>query len=217
MLVLVYSFRGRTANRTYLRTGFRIRPVTGPSMNAHDIWNLPNELASRSSIITIGLCRTVRERICGTAPSMYASTIRPNYEARLCLLHKHAGVSPPTPPQPAASTSTAPGSIATTSATPLPVFQTRTIKLFCWVLIISKNPFSFPIVEDSTTVDDLKQQIVKEKPNKFVDIDADDLTLWRVSGCSPLSIIICPQLSCKGILPNHRGPKEHSQQSSVSR
>ena len=83
----------------------------------------------------------------------------------------------------------------------LPVFQTRTIKLFCWVLNISKNPFSFPIdVEDNTTVDDLKQRIVKEKPNKFVDVDADDLTRWKVSGYSPLSIT-CPQLSCKVSFP----------------
>jgi hypothetical protein len=55
------------------------------------------------------------------------------------------------------------------------------ITLFCWVIDSSSTvPFSVDI-SASKTVDGLKNAIKKKKSNKFGDIDADALTLWKVS------------------------------------
>jgi hypothetical protein len=55
-----------------------------------------------------------------------------------------------------------------------------TITLFCWILSVSDRPFSVSI-EEAQTADDLKEAIVK-KPSMLVNIEADQLTLWKVSG-----------------------------------
>jgi hypothetical protein len=57
----------------------------------------------------------------------------------------------------------------------------HTITLFCWILDVSDRPFPVDI-DDSTTVAHLKKAIVKEKSLTFVNIKADQLTLWKVSG-----------------------------------
>jgi hypothetical protein len=59
----------------------------------------------------------------------------------------------------------------------------RTIKLFCWILDVSNHPFPVDI-DDSITVADLKKAIVKEKSSTFANIEADQLTLWKVSSSS---------------------------------
>ena len=86
---------------------------------------------------------------------------------------------------PGASTSTATGPIASTSVAPDPVLE---VKIFCWVLDLSKSAFSVTI-EDNLTVDDLKTAI-RNKKQALAEVDADDLTLWKVI-CSPFSLI-CP-------------------------
>jgi hypothetical protein len=57
----------------------------------------------------------------------------------------------------------------------------RTITLFCWILDVSDRPFSVSI-EEARTVDDLKEAIVQKKSATFANIEADQLTLWKVSG-----------------------------------
>jgi hypothetical protein len=105
-------------------------------------------------------------------------------------------VSTLTAPEHIASTSTALEQVACTSAAPMPIPQAvapipqpRTISIFCWILSESTSPFSVKIADHASTVDDLKDEIVKKKPNAFANIDADVLTLWKVSGCSSLSLI----------------------------
>jgi hypothetical protein len=56
----------------------------------------------------------------------------------------------------------------------------RTIPLFCWILDVSDRSFSVSI-EEARTVDNLKKAIVKEKSATFANIEADQLTLWKVS------------------------------------
>jgi hypothetical protein len=71
---------------------------------------------------------------------------------------------------------------------PMPMIAdspTRTITLFCWILDESDSPFSIDI-EDSKTVDHLKDAIVKKKPVTFANVEADQLKLWKVSDLSPL-------------------------------
>jgi hypothetical protein len=55
------------------------------------------------------------------------------------------------------------------------------LTLFCWILGMSEQLFSVTI-EDNRTVDDLKDSIVKKKPTVFVNIDPNQLTLWKVHG-----------------------------------
>jgi hypothetical protein len=61
----------------------------------------------------------------------------------------------------------------------------RTITLFCWILDVSKRSFSVPI-EDSRTVDELKTAIVTKKPSAFVNVELDELTLWKPEVCGSL-------------------------------
>jgi hypothetical protein len=61
----------------------------------------------------------------------------------------------------------------------------RIITLFCWIFDVSDRPFPVDI-DDSTTVAHLKEAIVKKKSATFVHIEADQLTLWKVCGFSPL-------------------------------
>jgi len=69
--------------------------------------------------------------------------------------------------------------IASTSLAPDPVPQPRQLTLFCWILGVSHS--SFPVdIEDNGTVDDLKTAIVKKNPRALANVDADDLTLWKV-------------------------------------
>ena len=56
----------------------------------------------------------------------------------------------------------------------------RTIPLFCWILDVSHSPFLVD-VDDSRTVGHLKEAIVKKKSNTLANIEADQLTLWKVS------------------------------------
>jgi hypothetical protein len=59
--------------------------------------------------------------------------------------------------------------------------QPRSIKLFCWILDVSDR--SFPVdIDDSQTVGDLKEAIVRKNPNTFVNVDAFLLELRKVSG-----------------------------------
>jgi hypothetical protein len=59
----------------------------------------------------------------------------------------------------------------------------HTITLFCWILDASDRPFSVSI-EEARTVDDLKKAVIKEKSSTFANIEADQLTLWKVSSTS---------------------------------
>jgi len=53
------------------------------------------------------------------------------------------------------------------------------ITLFCWILDVSDRSFSVTI-QTTRTVDQLKEEIVKKKPNAFVNVDPDQLDLWKV-------------------------------------
>jgi hypothetical protein len=59
--------------------------------------------------------------------------------------------------------------------------NTRTLKLFCWILGDSDSPFPVEI-EDGGSVGDLKKAIVKENPHMFASVDARQLIVWKVSG-----------------------------------
>ena len=61
--------------------------------------------------------------------------------------------------------------------------QPRSIKLFCWILDVSESSFSISI-DETQTVDDLKDAILKKKSTMFANIEADQLTLWKVSSSS---------------------------------
>ncbi|KAI7819293.1 hypothetical protein BC939DRAFT_505810 [Gamsiella multidivaricata] len=56
------------------------------------------------------------------------------------------------------------------------------ITFFC---LVEEDPaakaFSFKNIPSSDTIDDLRKRIKAEKANDFHDIDANNLTLWRVS------------------------------------
>ena len=56
----------------------------------------------------------------------------------------------------------------------------RTIPLFCWILDMSYSPFPVDI-DDSRTVGHLKEEILAKKSATFANIEADQLTLWKVS------------------------------------
>jgi hypothetical protein len=61
----------------------------------------------------------------------------------------------------------------------------RNITLFCWILDVSVT--AFPVdIEHSITVGHLKDAILKKKSPMFANVDTDQLTLWKVSGFSPL-------------------------------
>lgn len=59
------------------------------------------------------------------------------------------------------------------------------ITLCCWVLHVSNDSF-YVDVDYNETVTGLKEAIVKKKPVAFANTDADELTLWKVSGLSPV-------------------------------
>src|SRR6202020_3547174 len=56
---------------------------------------------------------------------------------------------------------------------------TRTVALFCWILDVSDHPFPVDI-EDSRTVGHLKKNILRENPSASANVDAFELTLWKV-------------------------------------
>jgi hypothetical protein len=56
----------------------------------------------------------------------------------------------------------------------------RTITLFCWILDVSDRPFLVDI-DDGATVTHLKEAILKKKSSTLANIEADQLTLWKVS------------------------------------
>ena len=92
---------------------------------------------------------------------------------------------------PGASTSTATGPISSTLVAPDPITQPhtgRTIALFYWILDVS-SAASLVDIGDNRTVGHLKKEIVKDKPGALANVDADELTLWKVSGFPPLSLI----------------------------
>jgi hypothetical protein len=53
-------------------------------------------------------------------------------------------------------------------------------KLFCWVLDISRNPFSVNIAS-TEAVGNLAKAITHAKPHTFKKVEADTLVLWKVS------------------------------------
>jgi hypothetical protein len=55
----------------------------------------------------------------------------------------------------------------------------RNIKIFCWILDECDRSFSISI-DDDQTVDDLKREIVKERPTTLGIIGLDKLTLCKV-------------------------------------
>jgi len=61
---------------------------------------------------------------------------------------------------------------------------------------VSKDSFQVD-VDDNETVSSLKEAIVKKKPVTFANIEADELTLWQVSGFSPLSQIYTHEFLAK--------------------
>jgi len=65
----------------------------------------------------------------------------------------------------------------------------RTITLFCWILDVSTCSFSITI-DDAQTVDDLKEAILKKKSKTLANIEADQLTLWKVSPFIFVQIIL---------------------------
>ena len=56
----------------------------------------------------------------------------------------------------------------------------RTITLFCWIIGVSNHSFSIDI-QNSQTVSHLKFEIVRATPSAFVNIEAAELELWKVS------------------------------------
>ena len=76
----------------------------------------------------------------------------------------------------------------------------RTIPLFCWILDVSDRSFSVSI-DDTQTVDNLKKAIVKEKSNTLANIEADQLTLWKVSSTFHIGHTILITLA-QGVYPD---------------
>jgi hypothetical protein len=56
----------------------------------------------------------------------------------------------------------------------------RAIPLFCWILDVSDCSFSVSI-EETRTVDNLKEEILAKKSATFANIEANQHTLWKVS------------------------------------
>jgi len=54
-----------------------------------------------------------------------------------------------------------------------------TMKLFCWVIDKSENPFSVDVA-NGETVEDLKKAIIKILPHTLAGLDVDQLSLWKV-------------------------------------
>ena len=57
------------------------------------------------------------------------------------------------------------------------------MKLFCWLIDKSMEPFSVDVA-NGDTVDDLKKAVMKKKPNALAGLDADQLTICKVSNFS---------------------------------
>ena len=54
------------------------------------------------------------------------------------------------------------------------------MKLFCWILDKSESSFPVDVAHDDT-VGDLKKEIMNNKSHALAGLDADQLTLWKVS------------------------------------
>jgi len=54
------------------------------------------------------------------------------------------------------------------------------MKLFCWIIDKSEDPFAVDIA-NSDTVSDLKDEIMKKKCHALAGLDADQLTVGKVS------------------------------------
>jgi len=68
--------------------------------------------------------------------------------------------------------------------------MSRTITLFCWVIHTpTKQIFSVKIARDELW-SDVKDAIKKKKKNKFNDIDADTLDLWKVCHCAVSHVVM---------------------------
>jgi hypothetical protein len=67
------------------------------------------------------------------------------------------------------------------------------LEVFCWILDESRSPLSVDI-NDNQTVYHLKKAIVKESPVTFASVDAHQLTLWKVGGFSPFSLIYAHEI-----------------------
>ena len=63
-----------------------------------------------------------------------------------------------------------------------------TMKLFCWVIDKSENPFSVDVA-NGETVEDLKKAIIKILPHTLAGLDVDQLSLWKVGDFSTSSIL----------------------------
>ena len=73
----------------------------------------------------------------------------------------------------------APTSMGVSHATTDTMKDSTTMKLFCWILDRSIEPFSVEVKNDDT-VDDLKKAVVTNKPMALGGLDADQLTIWKV-------------------------------------
>ena len=58
--------------------------------------------------------------------------------------------------------------------------------LFCWILDVSDQSFSVSI-QETRTVDNLKEEIPAKKLAMFANIEADQVTLWKVSSTLALA------------------------------
>lgn len=106
--------------------------------------------------------------------------------------------------QSATTSSTATMPIASMSLAPDPVLrdQPRGLTLFCLVLGVSDC--SFPVdIRDNLTVGHLKNEIWNRKPQALASVDPDELTLWKVGGCSPFSLICPCDLKAYYFTPKH--------------
>jgi hypothetical protein len=54
------------------------------------------------------------------------------------------------------------------------------MKLFCWIIGKSSSPFTVDLGKDDT-VYDLKEAVMMKKPITLAGLEADQLTVWKVS------------------------------------
>jgi hypothetical protein len=54
------------------------------------------------------------------------------------------------------------------------------MKLFCWIIGKSSSPFAVDLGNDDT-VYDLKEAVMMKKPITLAGLEADQLTVWKVS------------------------------------
>jgi len=54
------------------------------------------------------------------------------------------------------------------------------MKLFCWIIDKSSSPFSVDVQNDDT-VYDLKKAVMRENPHALAGLDANQLTIRKVS------------------------------------